>query len=656
MAKLLRCYFSQINQKEDTMGYWISDLKSLPSTFMWYLFLVGDYRTHSLINNLFRDDFSVLAERIGLDAAIISQNDRIESDLQEYLKKVEGGKLGKILNNLARKRPGILILNKHPWDLNHFDHFMKPSGKKKSDDWSIPQRVDYITKVARHNRRELDKIQDDDVIIYIPFDILERVYASTNILISDIVDFAKNQNDNLLKKTLGFGRVVDSIAALQHTKFLNGVVAINYKKHHSKPLKFSSNNRLVTCMCGYKIRIPSNNNVNVTCPRCAVRLYWKGSPQIEVEGDNHKEVLDVANSFLENYYQIDENKEERDNKMETVLIITALEKELNPVLDEIDSPLKTRRTEKIKDRIYYVYEVSSSLTIICTSFMGMGQLNASIAIKEAVQHYQIDKVILSGICGGMDREMKYGDIIISDQIVDYELAKLKNNDTQVRWSVYRSDYELMYGMSQFKSSRWISYIEKLFPFVNLDTPKTYTGIVLSGNKVIADNNEIKRFKSVWSKAIAVEMEASGIAATLHQMKDSPAFIMVKAICDFADAGKSDDWQEYAAYISAAFVLDFIFSAYSRGAYMSKRIDIADKHQKLFSAIQGTYSLPEMNVLAFNIGVDFDEIGGTGKSEKIVELIKYCKRRNILNKLISQINLERDNILIDNECSEEFTID
>ena len=59
-------------------------------------------------------------------------------------------------------------------------------------------------------------------------------------------------------------------------------------------------------------------------------------------------------------------------------------------------------------------------------------------------------------------------------------------------------------------------------------------------------------------------------------------------------------------------------------------------------------MSEMNVLAFNIGIDMEEIGGIGKSEKIVELIKYCQRRNLVNKLIEQINMERDNLLVDYE--------
>ena len=44
----------------------------------------------------------------------------------------------------------------------------------------------------------------------------------------------------------------------------------------------------------------------------------------------------------------------------------------------------------------------------------------------------------------------------------------------------------------------------------------------------------------------------------------------------------------------------------------------------------------------------EEIGGIGKSEKVVELIKYCQRRNLVNKLIAQINMERDNLLADYE--------
>lgn len=339
--------------------------------------------------------------------------------------------------------------------------------------------------------------------------------------------------------------------------------------------------------------------------------------------------------------------------MEKILIISALEKEIQPVLEVIDSPLKPRCMEIVDGNKYFIYEVSAVLTVICTTFLGMGQLNAAIAVKKAVDYYNVNKVVLTGICGGIDKKMNYGDIIISEQIVDYELAKIQKDGAQVRWNVYRGDFGLMQGMKMFKSDAWFSYLKKAFPDKAVEKPNVYSGIVLSGNKVIANYKEIKQFKKTWSKALAVEMEACGIAMTLHQMKNAISFVMVKSICDFADSEKNDDWQEYASYVAAVFILNYIFTEYNSlpQNINSTRERIAEsseilRHQKLLSAIRGTYSLSEINVLTFNIGIDIEEIGGEGKSEKIVELIKYCKRRNILDKLVAQINIERNNLLID----------
>lgn len=644
------------------MGYWISKLESLPNIFDWYFFLVGDYRNRGLINGVFKYDFSIIAERLGGNAAIISENQLLEHDLQNSLIYFEKGKFGIFLSYLEKRNPGLLILNKHPNDLSHF------------------------------NMSKSEPKEDVPIIIYIPFEILEMAYTSGNALISDIITFSKNQDDTLIKKTSKFGCIRrNSIDKSVLKRKKSGIVTINYDDTYRRRSKIiarcincgriiyvderkekekciycgylnfvdeaisnsQSNDPYVSkrikCVCGHTMTVPANHDRRMRCPRCGMQIYVKGIAQINIQGENHREVLEVAQEML-NQGNTLVNKGRRLD-MERILIISALEKELQPILEAIDSPLKPRNMDEVDGRKYFIYEVSAALTVICTSFLGMGQINAAVAVKNAVNHYGVSKVILTGICGGIDREMKYGDIIISDQIVDYELAKIKPDDLQVRWNVYRGDFELVQSMRMFKSDGWSSYLKRLFPDSEYKKPNVYSGIVLSGNKVIANNEEIKRFKKTWAKALAVEMEASGIAAALHQMKNAPSFVMVKAICDFADSKKNDDWQEYAAYASAIFVLNYIFTeSASLSNNMSRKPVSSHTHgnQKLFSAIRGTYSLSEMNVLAFNIGIDMDEIGGTGKSEKIVELIRYCQRRNLLNQLITQINIERNNLLVNYE--------
>lgn len=643
------------------MGYWISKLESLPNIFDWYFFLVGDYRNRGLVNDVFKNDFSIIAERLDGNAAIISENHLLERDLQDSLKDFERGKLGVFLSDLEKRNPGLLILNKHPNDLYHF------------------------------NMSKSEPEEDVPIIIYIPFEILEMAYTSGNVLISDIVAFSKNQDDTLIKKTSKFGRIRNSIDKSLLKRKEAGIVTINYEDTYRRRSEIIARcincgriiyvnerkekekciycgylnfvdeaiinsqsddtyvSKKIRCVCGHTMTVPANHDRRMMCPRCGMQIYVKGIAQINIQGENHREVLEVAHEMLNQGYTLVNKGRKLD--MERILIISALEKELQPILEAIDSPLKPRNMEEVDGRKYFIYEVSATLTIICTSFLGMGQLNAALAVKDAVKHYGVSKVILTGICGGIDKEMKYGDIIISDQIVDYELAKIKPDDLQVRWNVYRSDFELVQSMRMFKSDSWSSYLKRVFPDSKYKKPSVYSGIVLSGNKVVANYEEIKRFKKTWAKALAVEMEASGIAAALYQMENAPSFVMVKAICDFADSEKNDDWQEYAAYASAIFVLNYIFTeSASLSKKMSRKPVSFPTHgnQKLFSAIRGTYSLSEMNVLAFNIGIDMEEIGGTGKSEKIVELIKYCQRRNLLNELIAQINIERNNLLADYE--------
>lgn len=65
--------------------------------------------------------------------------------------------------------------------------------------------------------------------------------------------------------------------------------------------------------------------------------------------------------------------------------------------------------------------------------------------------------------------------------------------------------------------------------------------------------------------------------------------------------------------------------------------------KLLDLMDKTFSLGELKTLCFQIGVDFDNIDGTNKHDKIRELIKYCARRNILQRLLSQCQKEREKV-------------
>ena len=238
-----------------------------------------------------------------------------------------------------------------------------------------------------------------------------------------------------------------------------------------------------------------------------------------------------------------------------ILIITTSAIELEPVLEALASPFISPKQEMIGKQIYYVFDHLSGLTVICTFLWGMGRAYAVLAIENAIKAYNVDKVILTGTCMSLDERMNYGDIIISDHIVNYGFRK-KDSDLVFFNYLCRCDYELVQRMSLFKSERWIYYLRKVFPNKRLLKPAVYTGTVLSGDTIIGNNN-FKRIKKALSKALAVEMSGNVIVNYLQYIENPPSFIMVKAISDFMDERCVEP--EYTSCASSSFVLDFIFN-------------------------------------------------------------------------------------------------
>ncbi|KAL7794329.1 ankyrin repeat-containing domain protein [Trichoderma ceciliae] len=77
------------------------------------------------------------------------------------------------------------------------------------------------------------------------------------------------------------------------------------------------------------------------------------------------------------------------------------------------------------------------------------------------------------------------------------------------------------------------------------------GLIASGNQVVKDGIVRDRInQSLGGEVLCIEMEAAGL------MNNFPC-IIVRGICDYADAQKNKDWQEYAAAIAAGFTKELL---------------------------------------------------------------------------------------------------
>jgi TIR domain/Phosphorylase superfamily len=112
--------------------------------------------------------------------------------------------------------------------------------------------------------------------------------------------------------------------------------------------------------------------------------------------------------------------------------ITALQEELEALLEKLPSPRRLPPTEE-DVRVYYQVDlpitlfdgVTGTYRLILLSLLGMGRVQAANAAADAIRRWRPRSVLLVGIAGGMaEAGVQRGDVLIADQVVDYELQKL----------------------------------------------------------------------------------------------------------------------------------------------------------------------------------------------------------------------------------------
>ena len=192
----------------------------------------------------------------------------------------------------------------------------------------------------------------------------------------------------------------------------------------------------------------------------------------------------------------------------------------------------------------------------------MGRVQATTATVDAIRRWHPRYVVLIGIAGGVAAKgVSLGDILVADQIVDYELQKLTPKGPDIRWEVHRADPRLVGSALNFTDETWQESITAERP--DDGSPRRHMGPIASGDKVIAFGAALAKYRETWSKLIGVEMEAGGVAAAAFQAAERPGFFMVRGVSDLADEQKSspevEKWRQYACDVAASYAIALLRS-------------------------------------------------------------------------------------------------
>jgi nucleoside phosphorylase len=248
------------------------------------------------------------------------------------------------------------------------------------------------------------------------------------------------------------------------------------------------------------------------------------------------------------------------------LIMTALDEEREAVLKLLPGARKLDATDDVytyhyaKVPVKTAEDTEGSYNAIVMSYPSIGRVQASAATANAIHRWKPRCVLLVGIAGGIaDRQVEKGDILIAEQIIDYELQKLKEGEDEIRLKAYPTDPQMRIFAKNFTQPEYEEFLPKTRPGEGI--PKVHFGDIASGDKVDARGEIVAKLGKNWPNLKGMEMEAGGaaVAALYAAYEPQIKFFMVRGVSDLADKDKDSvgDWWPYACDVAAAYAIGLL---------------------------------------------------------------------------------------------------
>ncbi|KAH6873475.1 hypothetical protein B0T10DRAFT_466260 [Thelonectria olida] len=206
--------------------------------------------------------------------------------------------------------------------------------------------------------------------------------------------------------------------------------------------------------------------------------------------------------------------------------------------------------------------------VVLTLLPNIGKVStAGAAASLRVSYSRLKIVVLAGVCGevpglGSRREILLGDVIISKQVIQYDIGRLYLGHFEIRNSPHdilgRPNRDIRTLVNNFETSHGRRWLQR-------DTARFLLGLQEKARSLDSEilyeypgSNQDKLFDAVMKSGgdrdrFAAEHEIIAFETEGAGLWDEVPCIVVKGVCDYADSHKNKRWQPYAAATAAAAV-------------------------------------------------------------------------------------------------------
>lgn len=201
--------------------------------------------------------------------------------------------------------------------------------------------------------------------------------------------------------------------------------------------------------------------------------------------------------------------------------------------------------------------LNGAIRVIAAAAPRMGLVASAVLASKITMRFRPRYLAMVGIAAGVKDKVEIGDILAADPCWNYESGKrhLKGGTRTFSPEPHQVAPDNIVRGSLSALARDQDALDELrrnWKFERMNrSPVLRIGPVASGAAVLQDSSIVADILSQHRKTIGVEMESYSIFVAADEApQPQPRAFSMKAVCDFADEMKNDDYQAYASYVSA----------------------------------------------------------------------------------------------------------
>jgi adenosylhomocysteine nucleosidase len=197
-----------------------------------------------------------------------------------------------------------------------------------------------------------------------------------------------------------------------------------------------------------------------------------------------------------------------------------------------------------------------AFTVAACQMLKQGERSVGPALEQLRKNHNPQIIVLTDIGGGIQRQVRLGEVVISTQVVGYDLRKETPDGTIRRGDEWQAPAEIGHAINDFfKDNGYPAEIEGRLR-KGEGHIRIHESPVGSGNAVVAskDSEIVKWLLAYNDKILAIDMESSALAHALHDLPATErhrGWLIIRGISDHADEKKNDKYRRIACFNAAA---------------------------------------------------------------------------------------------------------